>query len=64
MAPVQGIICDWKLSDVDPKDIQSQTHSLIQDLKAKYDRVGAIKAEEVNYENTIKVRKFLTINQP
>ena len=55
-----GILGNWKLSDVTPEDIAKGADDSIQRLGKTYEAVGKVPKGEVNYENTIKVRRKST----
>ena len=54
MAPAGVNTMRW---DLTAEDIVSMTDGLIAETKAVYDAVGALKPEEVTFENSLKVRK-------
>ena len=51
-----GIHLQWQLTD---GNIETKTDSLIAKTKTVYDAVGALKAGEITYDNTIKVIFFI-----
>ncbi len=51
-----GVLGNWKLSDLKPDEIRDATAKLIEEIKAKYDAIAAVKPEDVTFENCIRVR--------
>ena len=56
MVRQRGILANFALSDLSPKELGETTDRLIARYSERYDAVGKLKAEEVNFENCIKVR--------
>lgn len=51
---VKGVRISWDL-DVEPEELISKADELIAKCRTVYDQVGAIKDEDVKYENVLKV---------
>ena len=51
----EGILGNWALDTLTPKDLENATDSLIKKATEDYDKVGKLKPEELNVENCIEV---------
>lgn len=61
MTQASGNRLNWKITaDI----IESSTEELISKNKAVYDAIGAVKADNVTFENVIKVTKFFLFSMP
>ena len=54
----EGIKCSW---GVTKEQIQTDTDKLMLRVKAAYDSIGALKNEEVSYDNVVKVSTIYCI---
>ena len=50
------ILANFNLSDMKPMEVEEAMDKIIARYSERYDAVGKLKAEEVNFENCIKVR--------
>ena len=51
----EGILGNWALGTLTPKDLEDATDNLINRATEQYDKVGKLKPEELNIENCIQV---------
>ena len=51
----EGILANWALDKLTPKDIEAATDNLINKAQQEYDKVGRLKPEELNLQNCIEV---------
>ena len=51
----EGILANWALDTLTPKDIETATDNLINKAQQEYDKVGRLKPEELNLQNCIEV---------
>ena len=51
----EGILGNWALDTLTPKDLEDATDNLIKKATDQYDKVGSLKPEELNIENCVQV---------
>ena len=51
----EGILGNWALDTLTPKDLEDATDNLIKKASDQYDSVGRLKPEELNIENCVQV---------
>lgn len=54
MAAIEGVKLQWDLS---AEEILKRTDELVERSKRVYDAVGALKPDELTYENSMKVKR-------
>ena len=52
----EGILANWALGTLTPKDLEDATDNLIKKATEQYDKVGKLKPEELNIENCVQVK--------
>ena len=52
----EGILANWSLGTLTPKDLEEATNNLIKKATEQYDNVGKLKPEELTVENCVQVR--------
>jgi len=50
----EGILANWALGTLTPKDLEDATDNLIKKATEQYDKVGQLKPEELNIENCVQ----------
>lgn len=50
----EGILYDWNLGDLTTDEVAKRAQKIIEDVTRVYDQVGALKPEDISYENCIK----------
>ena len=51
----EGILANWALGTLTPKDLEDATDNLIKKATEQYDTVGNLKPEELTVENCVQV---------
>ena len=51
----EGILANWALGTLTPKDLEDATDNLIKKATEQYDTVGKLKPEELTVENCVQV---------
>ena len=51
----EGILANWALGTLTPKDLEDATDNLIRKATEQYDTVGKLKPEELTVENCVQV---------
>ena len=51
----EGILGNWALDTLTPKDLEDATDNLIKKATDQYDKVGSLKPEELSIENCVQV---------
>ena len=51
----EGILANWALGTLTPKDLEDATDNLIKKATVQYDTVGKLKPEELTVENCVQV---------
>ena len=51
----EGILANWALGTLTPKDLEDATDNLIKKASEQYDTVGKLKPEELTVENCVQV---------
>ena len=59
----EGILANWALGTLTPKDLEDATDNLIKKATEQYDKVGQLKPEELNIENCVQVKINHKISQ-
>ena len=50
----KGIHGNFAYNKMSTEDLEKATDELIKEVQARYDKVGALKPEEVSYESVVK----------
>lgn len=56
----EGILYDWNLGDLTTDEVAKRAQKIIEDVTRVYDQVGALKPEDISYENCIKVYQLVS----
>ena len=51
----KGFVASWAFDQVKAEDLEKASEELIEKTRAAYERVGALKEDEINFESCIQV---------